>query len=163
VLAWNVSFNYSAHTTLTTLKEAYFKYIHHTNNDVDLIVDGGPENNNTTVDEFINDPAISVRKIIAGRDIHFSNSMVEAVNKLVKYRHLFLHDIPDIHALVTHLSEFIPIYNEVRPHISLKGLTPFEVLNGLSPDNENDLVKVNLKSKNRSFERTHEINCTECI
>jgi predicted nucleic acid-binding Zn ribbon protein len=34
-----------------------------------------------------------------------------------------------------------------KPHISLKGLTPFEVLNGLNPDNENDLIKANLKSK----------------
>ena len=89
--------------------------------------------------------------------------MVEAVNKIVKYRSLFLADIPDIHALQKHLEKFIPVYNEKRPHCSLKGLTPAEVLSGLRPDNIDHLKSVNLKHENRPVKGPVLINCTECI
>jgi len=35
--------------------------------------------------------------------------MIEAVNKIVKYRHLYLYDIPDIKSLKKRLDEFVPI------------------------------------------------------
>gem|GEM_PF-4498802 len=46
-----------------------------------------------------------------------------------------------------HLEKFIPAYNDVRPHCSLKGLTPSEVLAGLRPDNIEHLKSV--KSEER--------------
>jgi len=89
--------------------------------------------------------------------------MVEAVNKIVKYRSLFLDSIPDINALEKHLEKFVPVYNEVRPHCSLKGLTSSEVLAGLRPDNPDHLKSVNLMSKKRIVHNQHIITCTECL
>ena len=88
--------------------------------------------------------------------------MVEAVNKIVKYRSLFLDSIPDIHALQRHLEKFVPVYNEQRPHCSLKGLTPSEVLAGLRPDNPEHLKSVNLKSERPENVLKQEIKCTVC-
>jgi len=163
ILSWKVSIKLSAEIRLETIKEAYEKYIHDPSDDVQLIVDGGSENNNSTVDEYINSPGISIKKIIAQQDILFSNSMVEAVNKIVKYRSLFLDSIPDINALEKHLEKFVPVYNEVRPHCSLKGLTSSEVLAGLRPDNPDHLKSVNLMSKKRIVHNQHIITCTECL
>ena len=163
ILSWRVSLKLSAETRLETIKEAYEKYIHDPSNNVELIVDGGSENNNFTVDEYVNSPGISIKKIIAQQDIIFSNSIVEAVNKIVKYRSLFLYNIPDINALQKHLEEFIPVYNEKRPHCSLKGLTPNEVLSGLRPDNRVHLESVSLKQKNRPVKEPVLIKCTECV
>jgi hypothetical protein len=73
-----------------------------------------------------------MEKIIAGKDIHFSNSIVEACNKLLKYRYLFINEIPDFESLLEHLEKFIPIYNYIRPHVSLKGLTPYTAFTGNS-------------------------------
>jgi len=109
---------------------------------VHLIVDGGSENNNSIVDEYIS--SVPVNKLIAQKDIIFSNSMVESVNKIIKYRSLFLHNIPDINSLKKHLEEFIPVYNNIRPHVSLNGLTPNEVLTGFNPDNSEHLKSVNI-------------------
>lgn len=162
ILSWKVSLKLSAEIRLETIKEAYEKYIHNPVNDVQLIVDGGSENNNNIVDEYIDSPSISIKKIIAQQDILFSNSIVEAVNKIVKYRSLFLNNIQDITALQKHLEIFVPIYNEVRPHCSLKGLTPNEVLEGLRPDNFEHLKSVNLYSEKRVVHNQHIITCTDC-
>lgn len=162
ILSWRVSLKLCAPTRLETIKEAYFKYIHNTGKDVSLMVDGGSENNNSEVDGFINS-VVSIKKIIAQQDIHFSNSMVEAVNKIVKYRSLFLKDITNFEALQKHLKSFVPVYNQVRPHISLKGLTPAEVLSGMRPDNIEDLKKAGLISSKQSFQRADHINCTACL
>ncbi len=166
ILSWRVSLKLSSETRLGTIREAYERYISSDDNpslsDVQLIVDGGSENINSTVDEYINAPGISIKRIIAQQDIIFSNSIVEAVNKIVKYRSLFLHNIPDIIALKKHLEKFVPVYNEIRPHCSLKGLTPSEVLAGLRPDNVDHLKSVNLITTKRVIHEKESITCTEC-
>lgn len=165
ILSWKVSLNLSAQARLDTIKEAFDKHVRNDvlqSTDIHLIVDGGSENNNSTVDEYFNSPGISIKKIIAQQDIIFSNSMVEAVNKILKYRSLFLHNIPDIHALQKHLEKFIPVYNDIRPHCSLKGLTPSEVLSGMRPDNPNHLKSVNLKTDRPYNTVKQEIKCTVC-
>jgi len=89
--------------------------------------------------------------------------MVEAVNKIVKYRSLFIENILDINALQRHLKKFVPVYNYMRPHCSLKGFTPSEVLAGLRPDNRDHLKSVNLMADNPVKLLKPEIKCTECI
>lgn len=48
----------------------------------------GPENNNIYIDNFISQSEINIQKLFALRDIDYSNSMVEAINKIVKYQYL---------------------------------------------------------------------------
>jgi len=69
----------------------------------------------------------------------------------------------NIHALQRHLEKFVPVYNDVRPHCSLKGLTPSEVLAGLCPDNIEHLKSLNLKPDKTEKPLKQEIKCTECI
>ena len=95
-----------------------------------LLVDGGTENNNSLVDQYMNSEGVSLKKIIAGRDIQFSNSMVEAQNRLIKYNYLFKHPFRDLQELERILDWIIKDFNHIRPHHSLGGLTPFEALNG---------------------------------
>jgi hypothetical protein len=92
----------------------------------------------------------------------FSNSLVESVNKIIKYRSLFIHDIPDINALRKHLDEFIPVYNNIRPHVSLNGLTPNEVLTGFDPNNPECLKYMNIKSDGRNFHKNNPVSCAVC-
>ncbi len=80
-----------------SIKQACEQYIKVPGEDVRLIVDGGVENNNNTVNDYISSEQVSVQKLIAGKDIRFSNSMIEAQNKIIKYHYLFKHDFRDIH------------------------------------------------------------------
>ena len=129
ILNYQVSEKVSAKIRMGSIQQAYEQYINVPGEDVRLIVDGGVENNNRAVDDYISSEEVSVQKLIAGKDIKFSNSIVEAQNKIMKYRYLFKHDFKDIHELRNLLDWIIEDYQYKRPHHSLKGLTPYEALN----------------------------------
>ena len=112
---------------------AYRGYLIEPENDTKILVDGGPENNNCLVEHYINKESISLQKLIAGKDIHFSNSMIEAQNKLIKYHYLFKHQFQNLDELTKLLDWIFKDYNHRRPHHSLGGLTPAEALNGTIP------------------------------
>jgi len=80
---------------------------------------------------------VPVRKInlIAGVDVTYSNSLIEAVNKILKYRYLFRVPIPDLGHLATAVMKAIEDYNN-RPHWALWGLTPNQVHAGTAFDKE---------------------------
>ncbi len=98
-----------------------------------LMTDDGSENFGA-VQDFVktaNNPALE--HIIAQRDVEFSNSMIEAANKNLKYHFLYHKHIPDFNNLCHWLPEAVSDFNN-RPHHILNGLTPSEVLNGKIPD-----------------------------
>ena len=107
------------------------------NQSIDLIVDGGPENNNHRMDQFLNRNGINLQKKIALKDILFSNSMVEAANKLLKYRYLFPKKIANGSELIIVLGQAIVDFNQHRPHGKLNGLTPDEAYYDLKSPIEN--------------------------
>src|SRR5690554_7615900 len=78
------------------------------------------------VEDFLtNIEAPVIIKLHALKEVKFSNSAVEAVNKIIK-RYL-RKKLPDtLDQLIQYLKEIINDYNTVRPHGSLLGLTPME-------------------------------------
>lgn len=91
-----------------------------------LVADGGSENYAVVIDELLRQTdRPEITKVIALKDIRFSNSLVEAVNKIMKryLRHHIAHEYDQLEML---LLSIIKDYNETRPHGSLHGLTPME-------------------------------------
>jgi putative transposase len=159
ILSYQASLRYSAELSLECLKEAYVTHIPPLRSvpDTRLMVDGGSEINNYKVDRYLANEALSVQKIVAQQDVAFSNSMIEAVNKLLKYNYLFKTDIPDYETCVKYLDEFIPDYND-RYHCSLKGLSPNEAFYGL----DFDLDAVNTRIKEAKLLRIIENRSYNC-
>lgn len=135
IMNWKVSREYSARIAFENIKEAYYKYdLHKVNTVVELITDGGSENKGQ-VENFVNRDDINMQKIIAQVDIIFSNSMVEAANKRLKYDYLFTKRF-SLHTQVEPYMNFaIPDFNG-KPHSALYGLTPDEAFNGMLPDKD---------------------------
>ena len=110
---------------IDNLRDAYNKYILPTmkdsNGSCDLVTDGGPENK--TIHEFTAETAVEIRRLVAQKDIIFSNSLIEFVNKTIKYRHLFQENLPDFSTTVKYLEHAIPTYNN-RPHSSPMACRP---------------------------------------
>ena len=152
ILNWKASIEYSSSIAMTVLKESISK--HGIRPDSKLITDGGPENHGE-VSKFVSSRE-NLKQLIAQKDIIQSNSMVEAVNKHMKYYYLFKNELKDFEDTVTYLLSSVPDYNN-KPHGRLYGLTPNEVLNGNEPakDNyQNDIAEARKKRllQNQSIE-----------
>ena len=134
IMGWRATLRYSSAVTRDLMKEVYEKYRKdQLKLNVDLIVDDGSENKGQ-LDDYLDGTLVSVNKLVARKDISFSNSMVEAVNKQMKYDYLFTRDFNHIREVVEYLRDFAINDYHHKPHSRLHGLTPHEVFNGSKPD-----------------------------
>ncbi|MBI4929347.1 MAG: transposase [Bacteroidetes bacterium] len=129
ITSWRVADKVCAKIRLETFAEtidrAEIKPAPRKKKKVELIVDGGTENNNKKVETFME--KYPVEKLVALKDILKSNSMAESVNKIIKYGYLFPRHIPNQSELKKLMDKvIIPDYNDKRPLGSLNGLTPLE-------------------------------------
>jgi putative transposase len=92
-----------------------------------------------------------INHVIAQVDIHFSNSMIEAANKQLKYRFLYHQKINDYSRLGEYVDKAILDFNH-RPHAILNGLTPIEVLQGKSYNKETQNNFLSLAKQKRILE-----------
>jgi putative transposase len=81
ILAWKIAGTVKAEIRRETLLEALLKE-NVTCPPVLLITDGGPENNLKVFLEELQPPMEHRRALV---DVHYSNSIIEACNKVVKY------------------------------------------------------------------------------
>ncbi len=92
-----------------------------------MVTDGGSENHNKKLNEFIAKlTKHKITKIRALKDIRFSNSPVEAIHRIMKGRYLKNQRFANIKSLVTFLNWAVHDYNNLRPHYKHKYLTPNE-------------------------------------
>jgi hypothetical protein len=103
-------------------------------NSCQLMTDDGSENFGPVQDFLQSTENPALQHIVAQRDVDFSNSMIEAANKNLKYRFLYQH-IADFSSLCQYTAQAIEDYYN-RPHDVLSGLTPIEVLNGSKTDKD---------------------------
>jgi hypothetical protein len=118
------------------------------------LVDDGIENKGF-VCTAIENKEISLTRLVAQKDIRFSNSMVEAVNKRMKYDFLFRTQLLDFEHTQRFLETAVERYNN-RPHSALYGFTPLEVFHGAIPNktlfkNQIEQAKVLRKIENKTL------------
>lgn len=128
---------------------------------VHLLSDGGPENLGE-LNTYIREEYPPINKLIAKADITFSNSPIEALNKILKYQFLHLTEVRDINHIERLLSEWFPIYNNQRPNRSGKYiLTPYEVHNNVSLDRE-ELREETIQARKERILYNQSVNCGVC-
>ncbi len=143
IIAHHVSQKLSAKIRLESLKHAIKNEFNIAieNPSVDLIVDGGSENNNHTVHEFIQNQQVKINKKVALKDVAFSNSIAEGTYRILKSK--YFQDRPILSStLAQEVDFFVHDYNNVRPHYEHKIYTPNEIhrnqrLKNIKPKLEN--------------------------
>ena len=119
-----------------------------------LITDAGMENKGA-LDEMLSRPGMLWKKLTAQLDIIQSNGMVEATNKILKYRYLYPKIISGTVELKDELEKAVIDFNSM-PNGQLFGFTPNEVLAGAIPSHEGYKEQIRLATlkrmeENRSF------------
>lgn len=127
ILAAELVNSANGENTVKNLRKAYLKAKSTGRRlNVKLIADGGPENENFEVKDFIKESKINIEKFTARKDTKKSNSMVERVNRDFKQGYIYPRDLEDAKMLKRLLQYFISDYNFNKPHASLNGSTPYE-------------------------------------
>ena len=132
ILSWDVNENLSGKIRLNSLENAIKgqflekQILDNENLKLDLIVDGGSENNNATIHEFIKNCKVGIDKKIALKDVLFSNSLIEGNNRILKQTYLKDKQLTRVE-LPDYISDSIKEYNSEKPHYVHKIYTPDEV------------------------------------
>jgi hypothetical protein len=128
IIAWDISTKKCSKIRTDTVKRAIKNEFDITigNQSLDLIADGGTENNNKTIHEFIKNCEVTINKKIALKDVTFSNSIVEGPYKIMKSYYFRTKEILST-TIYEELKFFIEDYNNNRPCNKHKIYTPNEV------------------------------------
>jgi len=154
ILQYKVSLQCKAATLLELLRKVHNDYLQPAAiENCRLMTDDGNENFGMTQQFFKEAKNPIVQHIIAQKDVEFSNSMIEAANKNIKYRFLYHKHIADFKELCKYAALAVEDFNR-RPHAVLSGLTPLEALNGMAVDknilrNKIELAKTERIIQNR--------------
>ncbi|MBS0030636.1 DDE-type integrase/transposase/recombinase [Chitinophaga sp. 22321] len=146
ILACKVANEYSSNMARQTLEEVLQRFSL-MREEGKLITDDGMENKGK-LEDWLNKPGLLWKKLIAQLDIIQSNSMVEAANKILKYRFLYTKPIADTRELIIAIEQAVKSYNQM-PNSQLYGFTPNEVLAGAIPDKCHFRTQISLGQKQR--------------
>jgi len=121
VLAWKLSITMETSFCIEALEEA-------------LSMNEKPEMFNTDQGSQFTSEAFTGRlkeKGIAismdGKGRWRDNVFVERIWKSIKYEEVYLHAYDSVHEATASIGKYISFYNSIRPHSSLKALTPDQV------------------------------------
>ena len=130
IISYTVSRDKTAKTRLISLKEAILNQFKTelSTQDLDLIADGGPENDNFRVRNLIRNSKsfVNIHLKIAKRDVTYSNSMIEGNFKILKQ---YLRKRGQINSQIIkkEIDYFVNDYNQKKPHYQHWIYTPNEV------------------------------------
>jgi putative transposase len=127
ILNWKIETKVCKDIRLDTIKEAMkfaFGDDHH--DQIQFITDGGPENDNLTIKEFMTSNSCKIKHDIALQTIIQSNSLMEAFYSSTKYKHLYNKTILDYEDLVKEFNAWLIIYQTESAHYALGVYTPEE-------------------------------------
>jgi len=157
ILGWKAALNKTAMLTLDNLKEVIDRY---NLKDFTLFSDDGSENKGA-VSTFASTSQYRINSVIAQIDTYFSNSVVEAVNKIFKSNYWPRDYSGQLNKALEIISEMVHDYNNIRPHGSLSGLTPIEALMNENIESIFPSDQIRKAATARISENLNS-NCTDC-
>jgi transposase InsO family protein len=156
ILAWRLEQRLSPTTTCEILREAA-KNLDMTPT---VVTDSGVENVNGQVDDLVDRGLI--HRILAQVEVSFSNSMIEAFWRSLRYQWLYLNSLDSFAALKRLVTFYIEQHNSVMPHSAFKGQTPDEVYYMGGRQVGDDLAAARRESRRARMEANRAVSCPAC-
>jgi hypothetical protein len=129
ILAWRVTDRFAVATTVAISCEAVRGALNGEDTP-SLVADAGVENVNTGVDGLIDSGWVC--RVLALRDVTFSNSMIEAWWRTLKHQWLHLNTLDSVETVRRLVEFYIASHNSEIPHSAFRGPTPDEMYYGRS-------------------------------
>jgi transposase InsO family protein len=159
ILSWCLNTAFDAGCTAALLIEAA-KSRASAEDTPKLLVDGGVENYNASVDAVVESGLL--QRILAQTEISFSNSLIEAWWRVLKHNWLFLNNL-DSAAKVRRLVQFyVSEHNERIPHSAFKGQTPNEMYVGSGEKIPDQLNEHRVQARQTRIEENRARRCAVC-
>lgn len=155
IISWDIATTKSAIIRTNTVKQSIVNEfgVDLRDRHLDLIVDGGSENNNKTIHQFLKGCQLNIHKKIALKDVTFSNSIVEGPYKIMKSYYFRSKQILST-TIRQELEFFIDNYNNEKPCNKHKIYTPNEI--HLNPKLAEATLVLNKSNKERlEFNRNY--------
>jgi len=125
-----------------------------------VLADAGIENVNAHIDELITTGVL--RPVLTFTELRFSNSMIEAWWRALKYQWLFLHSFDSV-ATVRRLVEFyVQEHSRVLPHSAFRGQTPDEMYFGTGDAVPADLATRAANARRARVKANRSAACGTC-
>ena len=159
ILGYSIEKSNSGKAIRNLLQNAYIKY---KPTETMFLTDGGCENINSDVASLLKSLLNPIIHRVAQKDVVFSNSMIEAFNKTLKYEFLYPRTINTGTGLIKIIDKAIPIYNNDRPQWSLDSNTPSETFSGIPMDFSKNKASFD-GQKSLRLAQNKENNCTKCF
>ena len=157
VLAWSVSDTFDPGITSSMLRKA----LDGTNSSTPtLMVDGGVENYNKSVDEIVEEGLLN--RVLAQTEVSFSNSMIESFWKVVKHQWLYLNTLDSVSTVRSLVSFYVAEHNTKLPHSAFKGQTPDEMYFGTGDNIPDQLKASRLAGRQQRLESNRAQTCRLC-
>lgn len=136
ILAWKLSLNISAKNTKKLIRLAFLRAKRIFNiSPSKLITDGGKENINHLVTQFITSK--NIKRLIARVEIRKSNSIIEAFFRSLKNNYIYHQSLSNLKTLKRKVNFYLKQHNEVIPHSAFNGATPQETYLSLWTEEKN--------------------------
>jgi putative transposase len=157
ILAWRVSATFNPNITAEILLSASKHVVDGTPR---LLVDGGVENFNKTVDELVD--AGLLKRVLARTDITFSNSLIESWWRVLKHQWLFLNTLDTVRAVERLVAFYVQEHNTRLPHSAFHGQTPDEMYFGTGKSVPKQLATARQAARQARMEANRRTSCETC-
>ena len=159
ILAWRLAEKLSPVTTCEVLAKAA-ENLKGEKAPVSVLTDGGGENVNDTVDEFLS--GVSLKRVVAQVEIAESHSLVEAFGRILRHQWLYLNTLDTVAAVRRLVSFYVQQHNEAMPHSALNGRTPDEAYLGKGKDVPVKLAAATEAAQARRLAQNRTVTCETC-
>jgi putative transposase len=158
--SWRIESVVSAKIRLETIQEAISKaFLEKNYQNLQLITDRGPENDNLTIKAFMSKNSTSIKHDIALRDIVQSNSMMEAFYRTTKYVSLYNQKLENYNQLLKAFQNWIVEYHTLKPHYNLGIYTPLQILQGADKNEKFSQRMIDAAIQRREINKN--VNCSQ--
>ncbi len=125
-----------------------------------LVVDGGVENFNGSVDDLIATGVL--RRVRALTELCFSNSKIEAFWRSLKHQWLFLNTLDTVAVVRRQVAFYVAAHNAEIPHSALRGQTPDEMYFGHGDHVPESLEAARRAAQQARLKTNQAVPCAMC-